>query len=374
MDNYLIINTIQLSFTITMFTEGRLKPGIAPPWLLWLYAMCTVGAFMYILLSVWLAMHASIAAHSFGVRMLTQFVRLPVPQKKQLDAARATATDFEASRADTMLRIPVLQQQLRRMRQAMANVTVDDFGDTEEADTSADDGEENPNNPAVMLKHVQLYRQLQANWQAYDAYSRVCMAMGTNQLLHALGYFVLGNLIGEDHAPWAALSCIVAFTMAAWLLARLDLYLSLRYLVLAGVLLFTGPFLTMISITLKIAQAHENKKAFHADQILVPLTFIMHIAWLIFIYKTATAAVMDKIALPTKWRAVLYLDVYGWLAPSGEEQSATTNTMSVQTASPTTTTSVMPPQMRASLVDNCWKIQQSLNRDLDRWESADVVA
>jgi len=49
----------------------------------------------YLIMSVWLAMHASIAAHSFGVRLLTQFVRLPVPNQDQLDAARGFAQEYE---------------------------------------------------------------------------------------------------------------------------------------------------------------------------------------------------------------------------------------------------------------------------------------
>lgn len=55
-----------------------MEGGFCLHWAQWLG---NVGAFLYFLLSIWLAMHASIAAHSFGVRLLTQFVRLPVPNK-----------------------------------------------------------------------------------------------------------------------------------------------------------------------------------------------------------------------------------------------------------------------------------------------------
>lgn len=63
-----------------------------------------------------------------------------------------------------------------------------------------------------MLEHVKLYRQLQANWQSYDAYARVAMSMGTNQLLHALTYYVLGYLIIQARAPGAAYGCAAIFT------------------------------------------------------------------------------------------------------------------------------------------------------------------
>lgn len=35
----------------------------------------------------------------------------------------------------------------------------------------------------VNLTHIRHFRRIQAHWQAYDAYARVCVAMGTNQLL-----------------------------------------------------------------------------------------------------------------------------------------------------------------------------------------------
>lgn len=35
----------------------------------------------------------------------------------------------------------------------------------------------------VDLPHIQTFRGIQARWQAYDAFARVCMAMGTNQSL-----------------------------------------------------------------------------------------------------------------------------------------------------------------------------------------------
>ena len=39
-------------------------------------------------------MHASVVAHSFGVRLLTQCVRLPVPDETELDRPRALAEDY----------------------------------------------------------------------------------------------------------------------------------------------------------------------------------------------------------------------------------------------------------------------------------------
>ena len=35
----------------------------------------------------------------------------------------------------------------------------------------------------TLSKHVDLYRRLQCKWQCFDAYARVCMALGANQPL-----------------------------------------------------------------------------------------------------------------------------------------------------------------------------------------------
>ena len=35
----------------------------------------------------------------------------------------------------------------------------------------------------ALNKHVDLFRRLQCKWQCFDAYARVCMALGANQLL-----------------------------------------------------------------------------------------------------------------------------------------------------------------------------------------------
>lgn len=123
MDNYMIIGTLQLGFSVRFFCEGRPLQRVWPGWLIWMWSVANIGAFSFFLLSMWLAMHASIASHSFGVRMLTQFVRLPLPTREQLDASRARAEDFEAKGVTDFCRLPVLRQQLRRLNATMANST-----------------------------------------------------------------------------------------------------------------------------------------------------------------------------------------------------------------------------------------------------------
>ncbi|CAE7897534.1 unnamed protein product, partial [Symbiodinium microadriaticum] len=83
MDTYLIVNAVQLGFTVMAFCEGRLASG-TPTWLVGCHTLSLAGAFMYLLMSVWFSMHASVTAKSYETRLLTQLVRLPVPSWAQL--------------------------------------------------------------------------------------------------------------------------------------------------------------------------------------------------------------------------------------------------------------------------------------------------
>ena len=174
---------------------------------------------------------------------------------------------------------------------------------------SAPVAEHDPLGASAMLEHVKLYRQLQANWQSYDAYARVAMSMGTNQLLHALTYYVLGYLIMEAKAPVAAYGCAAIFTTTSILLARLDLYLHRRATFAACGLLLFGPLLAASGTTLKVLEGDISK--FH--RILIPMGFLIHLGWIVFILGITRAQITDNnVALPTTFRSVLYLDVFGW--------------------------------------------------------------
>lgn len=316
MDNYLIVNTIQIGLVVVLFTEGRPDPGVAPPWLLCLWGASGAGSFMYITLCIWLAMHASICSHSFCVRMLTQVVRLPIPTKEQLDAARVLATDFEGTKVREMLRVPVVNQQLKKLHSMVDHLNDDgsDPSDVFSEETMLDaDGR-----PVATdtLAHVRLYRKMQANWQAYDAYARVSMAMGTNQFLQQLGYTCLIGFITENKSILPGMCSVAIFSICATLLIRLDLYLPWRSLILAGVLNTLPPMVAGISLILNLAASRSDEADYLklvADAI-VPFIFFLHIIWLILLLNWAKGKKINNLALPTIFRAVLYLDVFGWLS------------------------------------------------------------
>merc|ERR1719258_649531 len=88
-----------------MFCEGRLAAG-TPNWLIGCHTIALAGSFIYLMMSVWLSMHATIAAKSYEVRLLTQLVRLPVPSWTQLEGARTYASTFEKLEGKQLFRVP----------------------------------------------------------------------------------------------------------------------------------------------------------------------------------------------------------------------------------------------------------------------------
>lgn len=317
MDCYLIVNTLQLMFVIILFTEGRPflegPEELSPTWLMFLYGLNGAGAFTFLILSIWLSIHASVAAHSFGVRMLTQFVRLPVPNRKQLDlTGRFSGKDYEASGAETMFRIPLWRQQMQRFNSAMGDLTMKD-SELKRLSVEMDEaGAEDSSTPVGLLKHVRLYRQLQANWQAYDAYARVSMSLGTNQLILHTAYYVLELMAFEKHGLEVAFAIVIVMGTAAWLVARLDMYVSRASLSCILAVNTLAPLLTAICLLfVKLESLQESKVT--AERVLIPIVFFLHMVWILMVVRFAMPEQYEEISLPVKFRSVLYLDVFGWL-------------------------------------------------------------
>eukprot|EP00418_Pyrodinium_bahamense_P040430 CAMPEP_0179194862 /NCGR_PEP_ID=MMETSP0796-20121207/96858_1 /TAXON_ID=73915 /ORGANISM="Pyrodinium bahamense, Strain pbaha01" /LENGTH=168 /DNA_ID=CAMNT_0020899205 /DNA_START=71 /DNA_END=573 /DNA_ORIENTATION=- len=100
MSIYLLVNVLMLGFTLNLWCEGRLPEGTTPEWLVMGNQIAIAGAFCFLLLTVWLAMHASVAA--------PKLVRLPVPTWQELEACRTYASAFEKVEPKQMFRIPFL--------------------------------------------------------------------------------------------------------------------------------------------------------------------------------------------------------------------------------------------------------------------------
>lgn len=372
MDSYLMIALLELGCCIELLVHGVIhfpeaslsgSQGEHPiTWCLWVYVISLSEAFVFLFLSTWLAIHASITAHSFSVRLLTQFVRLPLPSKVQLDAATAKATRFEGMSAKEILRVPVLGQR------AEPGETHGDDDDDDEATRAS-----TPDPVSVAgLRHIQLYRDLQSNWQAHDAYARACLALGTYMLLHALAYYLIGLLVTELDAYESALGASILLPFLAWMIMRLDLIFGRAESFFGALFLMSGPIVSIIAIFLiqhPYSLPSWIRGLYH---VLIPIVFGMHAALIIAIAVVAQGSQQSyrAAALPTRFRSVLYLDVFGSLSPTEalpEAPEPHTEAMSSRVAGVS-----MPGRLQQSLCVESHRLGMQLHHELKTWEAHDL--
>lgn len=374
MDVYLVVLVLELLFCMMLFTEGMPKPNLTPEWMHWLFASSSATAVLYLVLSTWLGMHASISAHSWGVKMLTQSVRLPIPTTKQIHAASAKATDFEGKDiAADMLRIPYLQQRdvetedtmkQKWKSEGLTAAQREQFLGQEAAAAPSD---------VALAAHIQEFRDKQANWQAYDAYCRVCMAMGTNQILHSMCYYCLGVMLAELlMSGIAAFFCIIVFAYSAFLILRLDLIVARRTLILIGALQIAAPLLTCVCLWGAKVGDHFGDIPRNLENF-VPLTFVLNMLWILVVIYLArgvsTNGSANAVALPSKFRSVLYLDVFGWLSDEGSGAAAATGTGTAAGSSSEPSTDQAPSSSpHAVQLRDCRQIKGYLEMQLSKWE------
>merc|ERR1719446_1803314 len=91
------------------------------------------------------------------------------------------------------------------------------------------------------LRHVKLSRQAAIEWQTYDAFSRISLSMGVQQLMTAMSYYMLGYLLVQVGSKTAALLGVIVFTVISCTILTFDTTLKGCKFRLAHTLLILGP-------------------------------------------------------------------------------------------------------------------------------------
>ncbi|CAK0798544.1 unnamed protein product [Prorocentrum cordatum] len=238
MEMYHLVGALFLEFTILLYCQGRILFA-TPPFISGLFYLSVATAFLYLVLAVWLSMHASICSQSFGTRLLTRYVRLPIPSEAQLGTLNARLTDFERQGAQA-LRVPLVGGRQNWMqRQGLATVN-ENGGPPQQSDAQGGGaGAELLGRGEAALgdsekglleharrrpgKHVQLFRKLQTKWQCYDAYARVAMSLGVNQILFSIVFFLVITTNVQYCAPFVCFALCVPFQATVIAITRLDI-------------------------------------------------------------------------------------------------------------------------------------------------------
>eukprot|EP00437_Effrenium_voratum_P055079 CAMPEP_0181525708 /NCGR_PEP_ID=MMETSP1110-20121109/69106_1 /TAXON_ID=174948 /ORGANISM="Symbiodinium sp., Strain CCMP421" /LENGTH=802 /DNA_ID=CAMNT_0023656519 /DNA_START=167 /DNA_END=2571 /DNA_ORIENTATION=- len=323
---YLLVNVLLLGITVALWCQGKL-PHTTPVWLMTGSALAMAGSFSFILLSIWMAMHAAVSAQSFETRLLTQMVRLPIPSWQEIEACRTYASEFERLEAKQMFRVPfamgpqeglaeeaeeepaapVDASPVSSTRFGEANRHVDPWG-LEGSGTDIPELGCKMGHSVQKLRHVKLARQAMVFWQSYDAFARVCMSIGVNQLLNAASYFILAYYMSEVKVPSSATYGVVVLTTMAETLNRLDMSLTWWQLRLMQLFLYLGPAIATLAGWAYVEDGHDRQA-----EALVVCAFLAHALYLMTMNTLCRMHMEHNGArLPVAFRSVLYLDVFGW--------------------------------------------------------------
>jgi hypothetical protein len=279
MDSYLIINTLMLGFAVSIFGTAHLQDSV-PHWLFWLYSLSLAGAILFLLLSVWFSLQASLTAQSFAVRLLTQWLRLPLPTNKDIKKATTTMTDYERAGYGKVLRLPVLNKTKYESSDNTGDSEINNLSDSEGAAIAR-----RRSSVLVMgkelndtrLLHFQVFSQIQHQWSGYDSYSRVFMVIGVNQLIQCLGIFGMQYFLLQSGHIWSTLVFIAVLNFCQYCHCTMNFNLSKSESIQMAILLYLCPITSFTATCLdpKIIPSAFGKPA-------TVLCFVSHIFWLVF--------------------------------------------------------------------------------------------
>lgn len=341
---YLLVNVLMLGFTVVLWCEGRL-PDTTPDWLMMGSSLAITGSFVFLLLSIWLAMHAAIAAQSYETRLVTQMVRLPIPSWQEIEACRTYSSAFERVEPRQMFRVPwVMGRQENLVRRPAADEAASPAESPRSpsprrgpVDASAsraslagggrpgaadpwglerrgDDIEElgcKHGSDVSKLRHIVIARHAMAHWQSHDAFARISMSVGVSQLLLAMSYYILGYILVQVGCRTAATYGVILLTVMSDTIMRLDMSLKDWQLRAMRLLLVLGPTMSCL------AAYHWSSGSYigiRTAEGYIVVSFLAHSLYLGLMTMLCRIKQQDNgTMLPVAFRSVLYLDVFGWL-------------------------------------------------------------
>lgn len=244
MDLYHGIAGMTATILTAIFCPGRLGLHNPPPpgWLMGLAFGNLGGCYIWLGLTMWLAMHASLRADSAATQMLTRFVRLPVPSQWMLDRARKFLSSYEEQPLREVLRVPFLRHQ-RHGKGKEASFSEDTQVDPDALrrtrhgndvpawflkEKSIDQGEAFESMMPLAAQgtapeHFEVYREIQNEWWPYDVYTRLSIFLAFMHLVHCWCYMQLGHQLTEVRAVFAGGVVVLPLSVLQHIILTLDI-------------------------------------------------------------------------------------------------------------------------------------------------------
>jgi hypothetical protein len=246
MDNYHILGVMALTIATALFCPGRLGLHTPPPssWLMGLFMCNLAAAYLWLGMTMWMAMHAALRADSAACHMLTRMVRLPVPSQRQLDRARLLFSSWEGQNIGELFRVPFLMKHGRKGERVTGDEPPQDAEARDRArceldvpawfrrERMVDEGRPiesfMPRSARAAAgatpEHFEVFRVIQNEYWPFDIYARLSMFLSWMSILHAWGYYNMGHVISETRAIWAGFCVCVPLFVAQNVLLTLDIH------------------------------------------------------------------------------------------------------------------------------------------------------
>eukprot|EP00931_Biecheleriopsis_adriatica_P064086 TRINITY_DN3893_c0_g1_i1.p1 TRINITY_DN3893_c0_g1~~TRINITY_DN3893_c0_g1_i1.p1 ORF type:complete len:869 (-),score=173.57 TRINITY_DN3893_c0_g1_i1:165-2771(-) len=281
-----------------IFCPGRVGLHTPPPpgWCMGLMMVNVGGAYIWLGLTMWLAMHASLKASACQTHMFTRFVRLPIPAGWMLDRARKFLGSWEEQPLSEVLRIPYFFRHGRggkdkgedemqidpdALRRARNGNDVPAWYRKEKA---VDFGEPFESMMPIGAQgtapeHFEVYREMQNEWWPYDVYARLSIFLAFMHLVHCWTYQHLGHLLAENRAVLAAGAVVMPTCVLQQIILTLDIMPGSTDIPLQRL----GPFAQIVAWW---AMAIEYQPYYNSGQaaigyILVYVAYAFHIIYTI---------------------------------------------------------------------------------------------
>jgi len=312
MDVYHVVGTLLLAFCLGWYTDNAIMDSDLPNWYVALFFISNFTAVGFLTFSVWLAMHASVVSQSIGVRLLTSFARLSIPSREQISKIKVSIVPWMDQFLKIKQRILGSLAGSRLLAQSTARssgmLQVTDARQPVEVPPEVPDDADHGNDDQ---RHFRRFLKEQPRWLAYDAYSRMCMSAGMNQMLQALSYYILGVI--WKRRPEIALTSFLAVKFLGFLLLRLDVAEGQQDVHDRVAFLFFYSFPPILAaglLYMPFLPVREN--------LLAAACFFLHAAWLMYIlYETKEGSALNREGsetqvmglLPSRLRTVGYLNV-----------------------------------------------------------------
>lgn len=244
MDMLHSVGAMSLTILTALFCPGRLGlHTVAPPgWLMGLFMINLAGCYLFLGLTMWLAMHASIRADTAATHMLTRFCRLPIPSTYMIDRARKFMANYEEQSWTELFRPPFMPHQIRKRgkeggfnegadldptaeRHMRHGIDVPSWYRKEKGTDEQGHAVESMltyDRKGLVPEHFEVYTELQNEWWPYDIYARVSIFLAHMHLFHAWTYQSIGHALQETRAVFACSLVVLTLSVTQQIIITLD--------------------------------------------------------------------------------------------------------------------------------------------------------